>query len=890
MLPTFVSKIKIVPLIAIISFLVPSICSAKKAKITPYDLLEHIQRFSKSSADNKVDKKKETPAKREEPKKVVQNQKEKPTVNKVSVSKKDIPNLDVTIHQNINKTLITFPWKEPVGVAVYESSNYLWVIFDKKGSIKINILNDFVDDVTITHPIVGDYIVPDIGEQASCIMLKLSRRNDHGNNFLLSKSGNIIDLSITNDYAKTTNIGITSKPLNIINQRIEFNIENLKNTGIVSFADPIIGDKVDVLTINDMQYNIENDHLFIDFDVIKSMQGIVIREKSDNLQINKDDLALWITSKTGLNISSKNTSLKGISFFQKSRFDRLSQFVNEFGIVTLKPYVKTLPQFQQIEEALRKQLYNSPQSEEYNIRMNLALLYLANDYLPEATAHLEYAYSLDISLKENYDFLLLYAVAKFMEDKFKDAQEIIDLIDISLVPVKYTEEIEFWKNIIYISNGRPVYLKTTFIDKFFAANGDFLSEYPANILSKIKFLVIKYLLQNKKYESAKETIALLSTFDLSPKYKARLYYTKANLYEQTADDQNAIVKYLSKCINTDNSLYYSALCQLKLIDIQLKTKSINLNEAIKELQQLDLYIRNSKLEVVVLEKLASLFYKNKEYANALLIWRTITTYYPHSDHVLSIIYDMGTTFVDIFLKDLGNYTSFQKVAIFDEFASLNPIGDIGDEVALKLSDNLIDLDLLERASTILEHQVKYRLHGFIKEATLNKLLGLYLKLNQANKILKIFEANKLDGLPAQISDSRKYIYAKAFTMEKQYDNAIKILGNDLSEQADNIRSNIYWKTQNWKAFNDNSEPYIYLLMQHDLPLTAKDAKKILMQSISYSFLNRVDLLAGLISNFKDRLQKNHKEVLDMINLLIKLQNQEKSNLKLINTEHIQLCK
>ena len=536
MLPTFVSKIKIVPLIAVISFLIPSICSAKEAKITPYDLLEHIQRFSKSSADNKVDKQKETPAKREEPKKVVQTQKEKPTVNKVSVSKKDIPNLDVTIHQNINKTLITFPWKEPVGVAVYESSNYLWVIFDKKGSIKINILNNFVDDVTITHPIVENYIVPDIGNQASCIMLKLSKRNDNGNNFLLSKSGNNIDLSITNDDAKTTNISITSKLLNIINQRIEFNIENLKNTGIVSFADPIIGDKVDVLTINDMQYNIENDHLFIDFDVIKSMQGIVIREKSDNLQINKDDLALWITSKTGLNISSKNTSLKGISFFQKSRFDRLSQFVNEFGIVTLKPYVKTLPQFQQIEEALRKQLYNSPQSEEYNIRMNLALLYLANDYLPEATAHLEYAYSLDISLKENYDFLLLYAVAKFMEDKFKDAQEIIDLIDISLVPVKYTEEIEFWKNIIYISNGRPVYLKTTFIDKFFVANDDFLSEYPANILSKIKFLVIKYLLQNKKYESARETIALLSTFDLSPKYKARLYYAKANLYEQTIND------------------------------------------------------------------------------------------------------------------------------------------------------------------------------------------------------------------------------------------------------------------------------------------------------------------------------------------------------------------
>ena len=868
-------------LIAVTLLLIPSICFAKEAKISPHNLLEHIQGFSKTSTGGKVSKKKEETKKRVEI--------EKQTTDKVSTLKKEksISNLDITIQQNINKTLVTFPWQEPAGIAVYKSSGYLWVIFDKKSSIKVNILNDFIDNTVIKHPIVQDYIVPDIGDKASCIMLKLSKGKNENNNFLLSKTNNSIDLSITDDDIKVANIDVISRPFDMLNQRIEFNIENLENTSIVSFIDPIVKDKVHVLTTNKLQYNVGNEYIFVDLDIMKSIQGIVIREKSDGLQIHKNNLLFWITSKSGLNISPKYTSSKDINFLQKSRLYK--QFASKSGTVTLKPYVMTLAQFKEIEETLKTQLYASFRDEEHNVRINLALLYLANNYLPEAAAHLEYAYNfVDTSLLNvRYDLLLLYAVAKFMENQFQEAEKIINLIDIPLVPVKHMKEIWFWQRIINISNDNPVYLKPEFINKFFKTNSDFLQWYPENILSKIKFLAIKYLLKNKKYEKAKATIELLSTSNLDEKNQAKLYYEKANLYEQTTKNYKTIMEFLSKCINIDNSLYYSSLCQLKLTDIQLKTKTIDLNEAIKQLQLLDLDARNSKLEVEILERLASLFHENKDYINALLTWGIIADYYPHSVHVLSIIHNMGSTFTNIFLKNLGNYTPFQKVAIFDEFSDLNPIGDVGDAIALKLSDNLIDLDLLERATIILDHQIKYRLHGFIKEVTLNKLLELYLKLNQSKSVLKFFEKDKLDGLPPQIGNARKYIYAKTFAMEEKYDSTIEILKNDLSNQADVIRSSIYWKTQNWRAFNDNSEPYIYSLMQNDLPLTGKDAKKILMQSISYSFLNQTDLLENLISHFKNRLLENHKDTLDIINLLMRLRYKEKNRLNMVNTQHIQ---
>ena len=762
------------------------------------------------------------------------------------------------------------------------------VIFDKKSSIKIDMLNDFMDKVVTTHPIVEDYLVPNIGDKASCIMLKLDGKTNADNHFLLSKRDHSIDLSISDYNIKTTNIDIISRPFDVVTPRLEFNIENLKNTSLISFVDPIVGDKIHVLATNNVQYNIENAHSFIDLDIMKSIQGIVIREKSDNLQLNKSDVLFWITSKSGLNISSKYGVQKDINFFQKPGFFRLQQFQSKSGILTLKPCVKILAQLKKIETALQKQLYDSSQDDEYNIRTNLALLYLANDYLPEATAHLEYSYNFSSPLlRKKYDFLLLYAVAKFMEGHFQNARKIVDLIDISSVPIRHIEEVKFWQNIISISNNNPVYLKHEFIDKFFKKNGSFLENYPQNILSKIKFFAIEYLLENKKYDLAEATIKLLSTFDLNREDEARLYYEKANLYEQTTEDHKAIVESLSQCVNIDNSLYYNSLCKLKMTNIQLKNKDIDLSEAIKQLQFLDLDTRNSKLEIKVLERLASLFYDNKDYINALLTWRTVFDYYPYSIQSLSITNNMTTTFVDIFLSDLGNYTSFQKVAIFDEFSDLNPIGGIGDKVALKLSDSLVDLDLLKRASRILEHQVKYRLYGFAKEEALNRLLQLYLELNQPESILKLVKQSRLDDLPDQIKNTRQYIYAKALAKEKQYKVAVKILKNDISNEADTIRANIYWKTQNWEAFNDNSEPYIYSLILNDLPLTAEDVKKILMQSLSYSFLNKTDLLTNLFNNFKKKLLEKHKDIFDIMGLLIKLQYQEKNKANVINTKYIQ---
>jgi hypothetical protein len=345
---------------------------------------------------------------------------------------------------------------------------------------------------------------------------------------------------------------------------------------------------------------------------------------------------------------------------------------------------------------------------------------------------------------------------------------------------------------------------------------------------------------------------------------------------------------LTKCKDVPNSLYYSSKCEFDYIDYEFKNKIIDVDVAINKLQMLDFKIRNSAMEIEVLNKIAELYLMKEDYINSLLTWRIINKYFPDKVDSLIARENMTKTFTSIFLTTTGEkYSAFEKVAIFDEFSDLNPIGSEGDKIALKLSDNLIQLDLLQRAASILEHQYKFRLIGYQKEATLNKLLEVYLELNRPKDVIKYLDAESSNNLSGQIIVSRNYLYAEALSQAEEYDKAIEILEGDLSNSADSVRTNVYWKLKNWNAFNDNSEPYIYSLINNQHSLSNDDAEKILKQSISYSFLGRKRLLLNLYNNFKERLAIDHQKQLDVIHLLVKLQFNNNKESKILNTQDIQ---
>ncbi|MSO13222.1 tetratricopeptide repeat protein [Rickettsiales endosymbiont of Trichoplax sp. H2] len=845
--------------------------------IGPYNLLQHLKNIPKKKVKAKKVKKITSNIKKIE----LDNSKSKIKTHKFIPKR-----LDVVVNQNIENTKIIFPWDETVNIASYIKNDYLYVIFDKYVPVNVKILNEYVNKHVIDHALVDDFYHYKIGDDSLAIVFKLVEKKINHQYFLVYKDMNSFIIKIFPQKVKSKIINFVSKPFEEPTSKIEFDIENLKTGKIISFIDPLNKGKITVLTTNSYQYGIKNEFTFVDLDVLPSIQGVAISEKSSELLFNKNDNLFWITSKNGLNISSKYGSSLINSIFQTPGFTKLKKFKSEDCILCIKPYRKGLEEYINDQKLIQSEIYNSSVDEKYNFRINLALLNLANGYYPESTSQLKFSIYNNPLLANKYDFLLAYAVSNVMSNRFDKAYELISKIDISSVPTKNLKEVRFWNDIINLLNNKPQKISGSLIEIFSDNNSAFLKNYPENIFIKIKLFELRLLIKNKYFNAAKDIIKNLSKINLTRENLAEFYYEQANL-QKLAENNNDVIKLLTNCKNIDGSFYFSPKCEYELIDLEIKNKKISIKEGIEQLLYLDFKIRNSEFEITVLKRTAELYYMVEDYINALLTWQTIIEYFHNSFEALEAKEKMTTTFISIFLSEVGDkYDAFQKVAIFDEFSYLNLIGNIGDKIALKLVNYLIDLDLLDRASKILDHQYKYRLNGYEKEQVLNKLLNVYLELRKPKKVVELINESLLKNYPDQIKIVRTHIYAQALFEVNDDDKAIKVLDGDLSSSADVIRSNIYWKQKKWHLFNDNSEPYIYSLMKNNKLLTIEDANKILRQSVSYAYLDRKKLLSNLYNQFKNRLRVKHDKILNIIHLLVKLQNTKNSK-KIVDSQDIQ---
>jgi hypothetical protein len=74
---------------------------------------------------------------------------------------------------------------------------------------------------------------------------------------------------------------------------------------------------------------------------------------------------------------------------------------------------------------------------------------------------------------------------------------------------------------------------------------------------------------------------------------------------------------------------------------------------------------------------------------------------------------------------------------------------------------------------------------------------IYLMDRKPSKALQSIRSTRQTRLPKSVTHARRLLEARALAEIEQYDHALELINADDDEQADRLREDIYWESEDW---------------------------------------------------------------------------------------------
>lgn len=773
--------------------------------------------------------------------------------------KKNAQKISLTQEDTQSGARLVFDWSEDVGAAAFVREDRMWIVFDKAANL------DFEKSVAL----------PDVKQEnsvldAAVISMKYDVENNKFSNLTMYREGTKWIAEFSNKAIKPQDIRVMSRPYAAPRPRVEMEFDS-KARPAVRFKDPYVGDDIAVITTTDSATGVNVNYGFVDFRIFKSYQGAAVSLLSDALLLRENAKSIYIEGASSLNIAPRVNRKSEKKFEGADLGFKLDTFVEDYkSILSLKSYEVNDAQFNDKLWEIRHALSETESSEaRAKVLANWALFDLANGFNAEGLVVIKMIKQENPEFAGTYNIQLIEAALHFMNRDYLAAYKIARSIDVSEIPISLRKEVRMWQAITgyNISDSSEYFYQVDPTSMYLDDTNSFLSEYTQKFMMEFGLVIASYKITDRHVLDAKPIIDKLTDMKLTGRNANRLHIIRAAYYSAKEDIDKAL-KELDDCASDLSDRMNRAVCRYKKAKLAIDTQRMKPEEFVRELEQVSLTWRGDELEVNVLKDLGDSYYDQKDYVNALRSWKKIVEYYPYSPDALMLSRKIGETFVNFFTRAKDTDIShIQAVAMFYEFEDLVPIGEIGDEVVVRFADHLIALDLLDKASALLNHQITHRLKGNRREEVINKLAEVYVMNQEPALAIDVIAMGDLyEELPDHIGIPRKYIHAQAYADNLEDYKALALLKADYSPEADTIKSQIYWRSQNWREFNKYIEPRIYEIRDLQGEISKKDAEKVLKLSISYLILDEKQLMKELLQDFLPRLPMRDPKA-ELLNIL-----------------------
>jgi tetratricopeptide (TPR) repeat protein len=467
-------------------------------------------------------------------------------------------------------------------------------------------------------------------------------------------------------------------------------------------------------------------------------------------------------------------------------------------------------------------------------RMDLGRFYFGHGLSAETLGVLGLRREADPRLGMDPQSRLMTGVSEFLTDDFESAAK--DLFDASL---EGEWEAELW-HAAFASASHDWALAA----RRFARTEPLIAAYPHAVRTRLRLLAAEANLGIADTVAADRFLEQIRADAPNHAEQSQVAFLVGRRLQIEGDIDDAVAMW-QRVLNSRHPPSQTR-ARVALLDLGLEQGTVTTEQAVQELERLRFAWRGDRFEFALLQRLGDLYIARHDYRQGLRALRQAASYFPDSGRAQAVAQRMRDVFVDLYLGNAATeLPPLRALAMYEEFKELTPPGDRGDEVVGTLVDRLIDVDLLDRAASLLTAQIKYRLEGAAKARAGSRLAMIRLLDRSPGKAIDAIEISAAPNLPAALDRERRHLRVRALDQLGRYDSAMSELGKDDDAEALRLRADMLWAQKDWPAAATALRRLVPAAPDPDKPLSDEDGRAVMDLAVALTLAGEDEKLAAL---------------------------------------------
>ncbi len=681
------------------------------------------------------------------------------------------PGVAVKVETVNGGTQLRFDWTEPVAAAVFRRGQGIWIAFDKPRQFDTGLL------LQQASPAIS--AVTQVASSSGSVLRLVAGR---GINPAVQRNGFawIVDLR-RQAMAAQTPINAKAQPNSPVGARVFLPVPEPGDP--IAVTDPEIGDNLVVVPTVPLGHGIAQAYIYPQFEILTSAQGVAVQPLIDDLRVRGVRQGVELSSANSLAISSVSADAEANSRLAANRPLQRIIPLDVLEKEEMKNGVQFVSRRQDLENKLAKARTAAARLAG---RLDLARFYFANAYASELIAVLRVMAEDAPESEEEAEFRLLRGAAEFMLARHDKAA--VDLDHDSLVT---SDEGAFWRAANVAATG----------DMLGAARdlqlmGAIARPYPKPLRYPLGILVTRTVIEVGDSRMAENFIEALNLDKPSRADQAGIAFVQGKLEELNGNFDAAVGTWEEIPETAPRPVRAHAL--VARTELLLKLRRMELSEAIDEYEKLRFAWRGGEFEFNMLRRLGGLYLDEGRFREGLATLKNAATFFRDHPDAAQVTQQMADVFNGLYLDDGSlRLPPVAAIALYNDFKELTPAGSDGDRMIQKLADRLVEVDLLDRASDLLQAQVRFRLNGVDKARVGARLALIHILAERFTDSLESLDGTNTPGQPDELQAQRRHLRARALMGIERPGEALDLLARDDSRNAELLRAEIFWDAQDW---------------------------------------------------------------------------------------------